>query len=194
MGIRIATSNDLEQILSIYGPYVENTTVSFEYEVPPMKEFRARFDEITKQFPWLVWEEDGIIAGYTYACAPFSRAAYRWCAEPSIYLRPEFHGSGIGKKLYNALEALLRMQGYHVSYAIVTSENAASLAFHRSMGYSLLAEFPHCAYKHGKCLGIIWMEKRLNFAEMPSNMPVAFPCFVKNSENFTEILDILSLS
>ena len=194
MGIRIATVQDLEQILSIYGPYVQNTTVSFEYEVPTMEAFRCRFETFTEQFPWLVWEENGIIAGYAYACAPFSRAAYQWCAEPSIYLRPEFHGKGIGRKLYEALEFCLRGQGYHVSYAIITSENAASLAFHRSMGYSLLAEFPGCAYKHGKCLGIIWMEKRLNFAIMPSSMPVSFSSFVENSKNFTEILDNLSLS
>ena len=77
MGIRIATEQDLPQILSIYGPYVQRTTVSFEYEVPSLETFRCRFEEFTKQFPWLVWEEDGIIAGYTYACAPFSRAAYR---------------------------------------------------------------------------------------------------------------------
>lgn len=194
MAIRIATVEDLAQILSIYGPYVENTTVSFEYEVPSMEEFRTRFEEITKQFPWLVWEEDGVIAGYTYACAPFSRAAYRWCAEPSIYLHPGYHGKGIGRKLYTALEALLRMQGYQLSYAIVTSENTASLAFHRSVGYSHLAEFSHCAYKHGKSLGIIWMEKRLTSAEMPSNCPVSFSNFVENSKNFTEILDNLSLS
>ncbi len=194
MGIRIATANDLPEILSIYSPYVENTTVSFEYESPTKAEFRTRFDEITKQFPWLVWEENGIIAGYTYACAPFSRAAYHWCAEPSIYLRPEFHGKGIGRKLYTALETCLRMQGYHVSYSIITSENTASLAFHKSMGYTLLAEFPQCAYKHNKCLGIVWMEKRLCSAEMPSNMPVSFSSFVENSKNFTEILDKLSLS
>lgn len=194
MGLRIASAGDLEQILSIYRPYVENTTVSFEYKAPSIAEFHTRFAQITAQFPWLVWEENGQIAGYAYACAPFSRAAYCWCAEPSIYLHPDFHGRGIGRKLYLALEALLRMQGYRVSYAIVTSENTRSLAFHKSMGYSLLAEFPHCAYKFGKSLGIIWMEKRLNSAEMPSNMPVSFSSFVENSKNFTEILDNLSLS
>ena len=194
MGLRIATENDLDQILSIYAPYVKNTTVSFEYEPPTKEEFRARFDEITAQFPWLVWEENGIIAGYTYACAPFSRSAYRWCAEPSIYLRPESQSKGIGRKLYTALETCLRMQGYRVSYAIITSENTASLNFHKAMGYSLLAEFSRCAYKHNKCLGIIWMEKRLNSDEIPSNMPVSFSSFVENSKNFTEILDNLSLS
>jgi len=76
------------------------------------------------------------------------------------------------------------MQGYRLSYAIITSENTSSLAFHESMGYSRLAVFPHCAYKFGRSLGIIWMEKRLFSAEMPSNSPVSFPSFVKNNENF----------
>ena len=194
MSIRTATAQDIPAILAIYGPYVEETAISFEYEVPSAEAFSSRFRQITAQFPWLVWEEDGKVLGYAYACAPFSRAAYRWCAEPSIYIHPDHHGKGIGRKLYRALETLLRMQGYHVSYAIVTSENTGSLAFHEAMGYSVLSEFPRCAYKFGRHLGIIWMEKRLNFAEIPSNPPISFPYFVKNSKNFTEILDNLSLS
>ncbi len=194
MGLRIATADDLAQILSIYSPYVENTTVSFEYDVPSMEEFLDRFRQITAQFPWLVWEEDGKIAGYAYACAPFSRAAYRWCAEPSIYIRPDRQGKGIGKKLYLALESLLCMQGYQLSYAIITSENAASLAFHKAMGYSVLSEFPHCAWKFGRNLGIIWMEKRLIPNELPSNPPIAFPYLVKNDKKIKKFLDTLSLS
>ena len=102
MSIRIATENDLPQILAIYGPYVENTTISFEYDIPTAEAFRDRFRSITKQFPWLVWEEDGAILGDAYGCAPLERAAYRWCAEPSIYQMPEARGKGIGRKLYEA--------------------------------------------------------------------------------------------
>ena len=100
MSIRIATKTDLPRILQIYGPYVENTTYSFEYTVPSLEAFSRRFDEITAQFPWLVWEEDGVVAGYAYGSAPFHRAAYSWCAEVSIYLAPEFQGTGIGRKSF----------------------------------------------------------------------------------------------
>ena len=71
MSIRIATESDLPQILEIYRPYVENTTYSFEYDAPSFDAFRARFLGITKQFPWLVWEESGVILGYAYAMAPY---------------------------------------------------------------------------------------------------------------------------
>ena len=86
--IRNANEQDIPAILSIYAPYVRNSTATFEYEVPTLAEFTQRFRDITAQFPWLVWEEDGKILGYVYASRPYARAAYAWCAEPSVYLIP----------------------------------------------------------------------------------------------------------
>lgn len=172
MSIRIATEQDLPAILAIYAPYVETTTTSFEYEAPSMDAFVARFRAINAQFPWLVWEEDGEILGYAYGSAPFTRAAYRWCAEPSIYLTPQAKGRGIGRKLYEALEAILLAQGYRKLYAIITSENRDSLAFHLALGYRHLADFPGCGYKFGRNLGITWVEKDLPFVERDSIPPI----------------------
>ena len=194
MPIRLAKESDIPQILEIYRPYVEQTTVSFEYSTPSMEAFTARFWEITERFPFLVWEEDASILGYAYACLPFSREAYRWIAEPSIYLRQEARGRGIGRKLYTALEEILKLLGYRLSYALITSENEPSLRFHEALGYRVLAHFPGCAYKMDRQLGVTWMEKCLISAEIPSIFPEAFPTFVENVENFTKILDILSLS
>lgn len=194
MSIRLAAEADLPQILAIYAPYVENTTISFEFAPPTPEEFRQRFLRISGRFPWLVWEENGEILGYTYACAPFERAAYQWCCEPSIYLRPDAQGRGIGKKLYTALEKLLTLQGFRLSYAIITSENTHSLAFHQQMGYDVLAHFPDCGYKHGRHLGVTWMQKKLISAELPMNFPISFPEFMQNAENAQNILAILSLS
>jgi len=172
--IRFATEEDLPQILSIYAPYVTDTTVSFEYTVPTEAEFTRRFQRITAQFPWLVWQEDGRILGYAYASAPFERAAYRWCAEPSIYLAPDARGKGIGRRLYGALEELLQKQGYRLLYAIITSENTDSLAFHEKLGYRHLADFPGCAWKQGRRLGIVWMQKELEFVGSSNEFPVSW--------------------
>lgn len=182
MSLRFACEEDLPQILAIYGPYVTDTTVSFEYEVPTMPEFTGRFRAITAQFPWLVWEEGGCILGYAYASAPFERAAYRWCAEPSIYLAPEARRRGIGRQLYEALEGILQKQGYRLLYAIITAENEGSLRFHETMGYRHLADFPDCAFKLGKNLGITWMEKTLEFVEYPSNFPLPWRKIVESDK------------
>ena len=167
MPIRLAKESDIPQILEIYRPYVEQTTVSFEYSTPSMEAFTARFREITERFPFLVWEEDASILGYAYACLPFSREAYRWIAEPSIYLRQEARGRGIGRKLYTALEEILKLLGYRLSYALITSENEPSLRFHEALGYRVLAHFPGCAYKMDRQLGVTWMENALFLPKYP---------------------------
>lgn len=192
--LRIANETDVPEILHIYGPYVLNSTATFEYDVPTLAEFTHRFQTITAQFPWLVWEEDGQILGYAYASPPYTRAAYSWCAEPSVYLRPEAKGKGIAAKLYHALEKILELQGYQVLYALITSENAASLRFHEKCGYSYRAEFPDCGFKFGRWLGIFWMEKRLKSVEIPSQMPTYWGAVRQDVQKFSDILDILSLS
>ncbi len=192
--LRMATELDLEAMLAIYGPYVERTAWSFEYTPPSREEFSDRFREYTRQFPWLVYEEDGVLLGYAYAAAPFSRAAFAWCCEPSIYLAPQARRRGIGTKLYLALEEILRRQGYRLSYAVITLENAASIAFHQALGYCRRAELPGCGYKFGAWTGVVWMEKTLNFVENPRDFPVSWKSIVKNDRNLADILDKMTLS
>ena len=194
MSIRFATERDLPRILDIYAPFVEHTAVSFEYTVPTPEVFTARFRAITAQFPWLVWEEDGRVLGYAYGSAPFERAAFSWCCESSIYLDPCCHGRGIGKKLQLALEALMGMQGYRLLYALVTTDNPASVAFHKALGFSLLASFPDCGWKLGAWHGIVWLEKRLNPVENAGNFPIPIGLIVDSDQKLSYILDKLSLS
>ena len=65
--IRIAKEADAAQLAAIYGWYVENTAVSFEYEAPTATEFVGRIREILQTHPFLVYEEDGVLLGYAYA-------------------------------------------------------------------------------------------------------------------------------
>ena len=171
MSIRQATVQDVPRILEIYAPYVQNTAISFEYAVPTPEAFTQRFLGITAQFPWLVWEEKGVILGYAYGSAPFERAAFQWSAEASIYLCPEACGKGIGRKLYGALEQLLQEQGYKKVYAIITTANEPSIAFHKAVGYRHTATMPDCGYKLGSWYGIVWMEKELNTWDTPPHEP-----------------------
>lgn len=194
MSIRIAAVSDVPQMLSVYGPYVKTTSYTFEYTVPTVEEFTRRFLKITAQFPWLVWEEGGTVLGYAYGSPPFSRQAYSWCAEVSIYLSPAAQGRGIGRALYRVLEEILAAQGYQTCYAIVTSTNEASLAFHRALGFAFLAEFPNCGFKLGHWTGVTWLEKRLKPVEIPSQLPCPWPAFVKYDKIFTNILDKMTLS
>ena len=84
--IRLATVEDAAAILDIYRTYIENTRVTFEIEVPTLEAFKERMERIMGQFPWIVCEIGGKIAGYAYGSKHGERAAYRWSADLSVYI------------------------------------------------------------------------------------------------------------
>ena len=90
-------------MLALYAPYVRETAVTFEYQVPAPEEFRCRVETTLARYPWLVLEREGKLLGYAYASQYQSRAAYQWGAEGSIYLEQGVRGSGLGTPLYRCL-------------------------------------------------------------------------------------------
>lgn len=171
--LRDATIQDIPAILDIYRPYILNTAITFEYDVPTLAQFEDRFRAITREFPWLVWEENGEILGYAYGSRAFERAAYGWDADLSIYLRQGCSGRGSGRALYETLEQRLAAQGYYVLYALVTSANAGSCAFHEAMGYREAVRLPACGFKFGQWYDVIWYEKRLKTGN-PEQFPISW--------------------
>ena len=179
--IRDARPEDAARLAEIFNYYVLNTAVSFETKPVTPEEFARRMQDITVRYPYLAAEEDGAAVGY--ACAhPFvGRAAYDWSAEVTIYLDHTCRGRGIGKALYEALEAALRKMGILNLYACIgvpASEDdeyldMTSPAFHAAMGYVKVGEFKNCAFKFGRWYHMIWMEKLLgeHGDEAPQRLP-----------------------
>ena len=65
--IRIAREEDAARLLEIYRPYVTDTAITFEYEVPSAEEFRERIRSTLEKYPYFVEEKNGRIEGYAYA-------------------------------------------------------------------------------------------------------------------------------
>ena len=172
MSIRRARVADVRQMLAIYDYFVRNTAVSFEYETPTQEEFSKRLSEHIALYPWLVWEENGRVLGYAYAGKAFERAAYAWNAEISCYLAEEIRGKGIGRKLYAAIEDILRRQGVRKVFAVVTSANAPSVAFHKALGYRKAVTYRKVGFKQGKWYDVIWLEKLLQPLGKPEQFPI----------------------
>ena len=158
--IRPATPDDAVAILGIYGPFVENTAVSFETTVPAIQEMQARVSRVLSQYPWLVWD-DGGIKGYAYATPHRERSAYQWSVEVSVYLAPDSLRQGIGRRLYEVLLELLRAQGIANAYAGIVLPNQASVAFHESFGFERIALYSKVGWKQGRWRDVGWWHRRL---------------------------------
>ena len=166
MKIEPVKIEDAEELLSIYAPYVRDTAISFEYDVPPLSEFRDRIRNISSDLPYIKAVESGEILGYAYASKFKNRKAYDWSVEVTVYVRKDSRKSGVGKMLYNALEDSLKRIGVlnmNACIALPKEEDEhlsnASYCFHKKMGFKLVGTFHDSGYKFDTWYDMIWMEK-----------------------------------
>ncbi|HWQ79579.1 MAG TPA: GNAT family N-acetyltransferase [Anaerovoracaceae bacterium] len=166
ISIRMASVTDAEELQAIYAPYVTDTSITFAYAVPSAKEFSQAIHDTLRKYPYLVAVENNSIVGYAYASAFNKRAAYDWAVETSIYLKQDHRGSGLGKKLYLALEDVLKRQNIInlnacIAYTAVSDAHLdnTSAIFHEHLGYKKVAHFTKCGYKFSTWYDMIWMEK-----------------------------------
>lgn len=159
--IRLASPSDAAKILAIYAPYISNTSLTFETEIPDSSAFADRINCYLQQWPWLVWETEGRIAGYAYGSRYRDRTGYQWCVESSVYVHEDFHGRGIAKALYAALFRLLKMQGYFNVYAVINLPNDPSTHLHEACGFRWFASYENVGYKLGKWKTVGWWKLQL---------------------------------
>ena len=175
--IRTASAADADALLAIYAPYVRETAITFEYEVPSAEEFAHRIMHTLEKYPYLVAEKDNEVLGYAYAGPFHERAAYDWAVETSIYVDQTRKHSGVGRLLHDALEDTLKKQGILnmnacIAYTPVEDAHLTnnSVEFHRHMGYRLVGEFYKCGYKFHTWYNMVWMEKQIgeHLADQPA--------------------------
>lgn len=173
--VRAATPEDAPALLAIYAPYVRETAITFEYEVPSEAEFRDRIAHTLQKYPYLVAEQAGKLLGYAYAGPFHGRAAYDWAVETSIYIDGNCRKLGLGRLLHNALQTALQAQGILNMEACIACPNGAddehltrnSIQFHTHLGYRPVGEFVQCGYKFGCWYNMMWMEKHIGAHAQP---------------------------
>lgn len=160
------TPDDAAELLEIYAPYVRDTAISFEYDVPSLEEFQGRIINTLKKFPYIKAVKDNKITGYAYAGEFKTRRAYEISSEVSIYVHKDFRGQGIGRLLYGELEKRLAAQGILNIYACVAFPEKEdeyltrnSFEFHKHLGFRTAGHFTDCAKKFGRFYGMVWLEK-----------------------------------
>ncbi|GAB4092528.1 GNAT family N-acetyltransferase [Flaviaesturariibacter terrae] len=171
--LRPATSADAAALLAIYRPYIEQSAITFEEEVPTEAAFAARIETCLRRYPWLVAEIDGVAAGYAYAAPYNERAAYQWACLSSVYLADDVKGKGIARPLYETLFTLLRTQGYRSVFALITLPNDPSVRLHERCGFRPFTVFGNIGFKLGHWQEVGWW--RLDLAGFPDSPPPPVP-------------------
>lgn len=160
--IRDAQINDIDAILKIYSRSVFEETASWEYSPPSKEEMIARFENISAKYPYLVAHIDDEIIGYAYASLFRGREGWRFACENSVYVSPEYQGRGIAKQLMKQLCDKCAQTGLKTMMAVIgDSGNQASIALHKSLGFTVVGTIPKVGFKFDKWLDSVIMQKSL---------------------------------
>lgn len=172
--VRPASPRDAEACVAIYAPIVRDTAISFEAEPPTAEQMAERIRAANHDHPWLVCVSGGALLGYAYASAHRARAAYRWSVDVSVYGHPDARRRGVGRGLYEALLAILTLQGFHRVYAGITLPNPASVALHEGCGFTPLCVYRRVGFKCGAWQDVGWWERPLAEPTDPPREPRPF--------------------
>lgn len=157
--VRTVNSEDAEKLVEIYKPYVKETAITFDYEVPSAGDFKEKIAKILKKYPFLVVENNEEVLGYAYASEYYPKRAYDWTAEITIYLSKAARGKGIGDILYNKLEKELREKGIYRLTSCIAYPDEGSVSFHTKHGFRKVAHFEKVGYKFDKWYDVVWYQK-----------------------------------
>ena len=159
LAIRDATADDAAAIAVIYGHHVLHGTASYDVVPPPAEYHRVRIEQVTAEgWPFLVAERSGAIAGYAYATQFRDRDAYRFTAEDSIYVHPDWLRQGVGGALLDALIERSVTFGFRTLIAVIGGADPASIRLHASRRFREVGRLNAVGWKHERWLDSVYMQ------------------------------------
>jgi L-amino acid N-acyltransferase YncA len=163
MEIRAASAKDLADCQAIYAHHVLHGTGTFEEIPPSLEEITARWQAVTKAGnAYLVAIDASGVLGFGYYAQFRDRAAYRYTAEDSVYVRETVRGQGVGKAIVAALLSHAAAAGFTQMLALIgDSENTGSIGVHASLGFVPVGTMRKVGFKFGRWLDVVTMQKSL---------------------------------
>lgn len=159
--MRLAARDDAEAIRRIYNHEIVHTTHTFDLVPRTLDEQMAWLAEREGALGAVVAERDGSVVGFASLSEYRPRAAYRTSVESSVYVDAGFRGAGIGTGMMAELIDLATARGFHTMLARIVGGHEASIALHRSVGFSTVGTEREVGRKLGKWLDVVVMQRFL---------------------------------
>lgn len=160
--IRYYTEKDIPTILAIINENILHSTSLYDYEPRTLEKQTALLAEkCNKNFPVIVAEINGKLAGFGMYGEFRFRDAYRFTVEHSVYVSADFKGKGVGSELLQTLIQLAKQQGLHTMVGVIDAENLNSIRFHEKFGFEKVGVIKESGFKFGRWLDSVFMQKLL---------------------------------
>jgi L-amino acid N-acyltransferase len=159
--IRRAKLADVEAITEIYNEAILTTTATFDMEPRLVAERAEWLNSHDERHPVFVALLEGKIAGWSALSRWSDRRAYDDTAETSFYVKSEFRGRGIGRKLKRATIEEASRLGFHTLIARVADGSEESLHLNESMGFVHIGTLKEVGRKFGRLIDVHILQKML---------------------------------
>ena len=159
--IRRAELADAEAITEIYNEAILATTATFDTEAKEVGERIEWLKLHDDRHPVLVALSENKIVGWSALSRWSERRAYDDTAETSFYVRSDFRGRGIGRKLKEATIEEARRLGLHTLIARVAEGSEESLHLNASMGFFYVGTLKEVGRKFDRLIDVHILQKML---------------------------------
>jgi phosphinothricin acetyltransferase len=161
--VRPADVDDLGAVAEIFAYYVTTSVATFEETPPSVTQWRRRLDELAGSgLPFLVIEAGGEVPGFAFVSPWRPKPAYRHTVEDTVYLAPGWTGKGLGRRLLRALLGECEKGGIQQVIAVIADGGSpASVALHRSCGFTEAGRLTAVGSKHGRWIDTVLLQHDL---------------------------------
>jgi L-amino acid N-acyltransferase YncA len=143
-------------IRAIFNAAILNSTAVYDYEPRSLETVQSWIaTKAASDLPLIGFENDAgeLMAFASYG--PFRTwPAYQFTIEHSVYVDERFRGQGLGRKLLLELISIATRNRYHMMIGVIDSENRASIAFHRALGFDHCGTIKHAGRKFDRWLDV----------------------------------------
>ncbi|KAK3117977.1 hypothetical protein LTR53_000129 [Teratosphaeriaceae sp. CCFEE 6253] len=167
VAIENALPSDAPSTVAIYNHYVNNSIVTLQETDASLAEMQQKMAGISSQdLPFLVIRirDSDILCGYAYAGPWSERTGYRYTAECSVYLHPDYCGKGLGRQLLEALLIALRKRGTKQVVAKISvpphqdTAEVRSCRLHMSLGFQVVGRLQQVGFKQGGWIDVAFLQ------------------------------------
>ncbi|MFA6075802.1 MAG: arsinothricin resistance N-acetyltransferase ArsN1 family A [Negativicutes bacterium] len=158
MEILHATAEDIGGILEIYNQGIEDRIATLDTDQKTLQYMTDWFNQRENRYAVIVAKEAGYVVGWC-ALNPYNqRCAYAGVGDPSVYVRRNQRGKGIGEQLMRRIIDIAKDNDFHKLVLATLAINLRAQQLYKKIGFREVGVYHRQGIIEGNFVDVMIME------------------------------------